>query len=124
MLFSFGLFATHIPYLVLAALYVCYMGSWLISSLFPQLPVDSDAAPRQAVAVEQSYPVYAVHEKISENDSYYFSVKDFSDLTTAITIHPFERRIAFICLSVLPGIIKVFAWQLYNRPPPSFYITA
>jgi hypothetical protein len=121
MMFSFGLFATHTPYLVLAALYICYLGSWLISSLFPQLPADIDSFSCQTIVVEQSTTVHVGDNKISSKENYHFFVKDFGEINESIYIGLSERGIPFIIQAIVPGPVIVYVWQLFNRPPPFLF---
>lgn len=119
MMFSFGLFATHTPYLVLAALYVCYLGSWIISSLFPQLPVDVTSPPPQhTIAVEQTVTSFGTDYKNSY-DSFHFS-KNFAGLILKIFTLRVNGSAISICPHTEPYKFILHIWDLYNRPPPSF----
>lgn len=117
MMFSFGLFATHTPYLVLAALYLCYMGSWLISSLFPQLPAEISSPPQQKIVIEQVVRAYD-EAGITSNDVHPFNAKAIGDQVAEISIPPITGAIYHVNLPPLSGFWSVYTWRLLNRPPP------
>ncbi|MGC8803018.1 MAG: hypothetical protein ACP5PS_04500 [Bacteroidales bacterium] len=118
MMFSFGLFATHTPYLILAALYMCYMGSWLISSLFPQLTVEASSQSQQTIVIEQVVHTWVEAGTVTSNNTHPYAVKHLTIRTTEIYVPPIFEVVGHICLSPVLGPRGIYIGQLYNRPPP------
>ncbi|MCX7987348.1 MAG: hypothetical protein N2662_10455 [Bacteroidales bacterium] len=124
MMFSFGIFATHTPYVVLAALYMCFLGSWVISSLFPQVTHEININQQlHGVTIELSHPYHQVSDFSKKNIYKYNSQIQKSN-------HPFEPEKKSVLFKIwifdriftIPFCIVSLEkiWRLYNRPPPSF----
>jgi hypothetical protein len=121
-MFSFGIFATHTPYIILATLYLFYIGSWIISSLFPQLPVELAEKTPQAV-IEHHQAGWEqqsnIHAKV-DNDSFHFWLYKTKQalVSSKITLPTTGYRLVLVYEKNILNLPYLPVYRLYNRPPP------
>ncbi len=135
-MFSFGLFATHIPYIVLSLLYILYLGAWGISSLFLNGSDQSvENLPNNSNKIEISIKDDVSHtqQQKSNAKSYFYQIakcnviSDFS-LEVFILDKSFHhsRLLVISHLSYLDIFAKVFNGfnsNIFSRPPPFSFLS-
>lgn len=130
-MFLFGLFASHIPYIVLSILYVLYICTWGISSFLFHFSDESaninyNDPKKIEVIVKNDLPSKNVNKLYAKSYFYKFSkinkspnsFVDFLSINSSCITQQFitYQRLSYdIILLVFSG----FSTEIFSRPPPT-----
>jgi hypothetical protein len=117
-MFFFGLFSTHIPYIILTVLYLLGYGAYSINSVREKI---ADNIQNEKV-IEYSPKVNS--GDLAQNNSYYFH-KNYQKLFKSIsfsiqkqiTVHFFAVKYKFV-KELTKGYSLHLIYSLFSRPPP------
>jgi hypothetical protein len=114
-MFSFGLFSTHIPYMVIAAIYLLYCGSGLLNRLGPK---ETD---QQAPAIEIKFTELATNANLN--------TIQYQDIQAQEFHSGVARKQDLTFFHLLPNLLYIpditfndpcTGSSYFSRPPPPY----
>jgi hypothetical protein len=126
-MFYFGLFSTHLPYLIIAALYAIYMGLWVFFSLFSQ-HIPSHQSVSQNLIIKNEFHSFPVDRQTGylssfSSKNYYIKLykKEHSSsqsFTKNTNYRFFIEKLIFFKVNNEIHLNNLFSLFVFSRPPP------
>lgn len=121
-MFLFGLFSTHLPYIILMGLYFVGFGIYSSNAIREKFGLNDHKQAEKTITLDNSSEYPDLYSSRDFHYSDYTIIKVIAEKQSLV--HSVHFKIAYSCFPEIKEkpVAEPFYSNLFSRPPPSFFI--